>query len=336
MSRQASATVIGGFVLGALFLGIGILIYLGSIKFGEKEEFIIYFDEPVAGLDIGSPVKFRGVAIGRVTKIYIRFNQSKENDHIPVIVQIDFKLLNSSLPIEDNTQNGNGFKRFAALGYRAQLVNDNFITGLKYIEIDTVEAETTPIYVQQEAIYNEIPSRPSLPAAVGQTVEEALVRFGGLQIQEINDALLGVLSMTHEGLEQLDFAALSDSIIRSADSATELMRSEKLQESIDNFSESLTESRSLAVKLNANVDTVLVEARKTNKELQRTLGRLANAADQFTHILSSDSTFRHEMEMTLQEITEASQTLRFFFDYLERNPNALLTGKRRTGPGKDQ
>lgn len=335
MSRQASATVIGGFVLGALFLGIGLLIYFGSVKFGATGEFIIYFDEPVAGLDIGSPVKFRGVLIGRVTKIYIRFNQSKEDDHIPVIVQINYDLLNSSLPSEDNTQDKKSFERFADLGYRAQLVNDNFITGLKYIEIDTVEVETVLTYVQQEAIYKEIPSRLSLPAAVGKTVEEALVHFGALQVQEINDALLGVLATTQEGLEQFDFAALNNSIIRSADSVTDLMESEKLHEVIDEFSKSLADSRLLATKLNAKTDAILTEARKTNEELQKTLGRLADAADQFTHVLSSDSTFRHEMETTLQEITEASQTVRFFFDYLERNPNALLTGKKRTRPGEE-
>ena len=336
MSRQANATIIGAFVLTALVLGVGVVAFFGSFKLGDEEEFIIYFDEPVGGLDIGSPVKFRGVSIGRVNKIFIRYNQSEEADHIPVIVQIDVNLLNSSLPIEMDIRNEETFQRFADLGYRAQLVNDNLITGLKYIEIDILEDAEPANFVQKEAIYREIPSRPSLPAAVGQTVEEALVRFGALHIHEINDALLGVLAKTEEGLDELDFAALNQSIIGGVDSVTELINSERLQGAIDEFSSSLVESRNLAAKLNSKVDAILVEARRTNEELQKTLGRLAEAADQFNHVLSSDSSLRHELETALGEIAEASHALRFFFDYLERNPNSLLTGKKPPKPGMEQ
>ena len=336
MSRQANATIIGAFVLIALVLGVGVVVFLGSFKLRDEEAFIIYFDEPVDGLDIGSPVKYRGVSIGRVTKIYIRFNQSEENEHIPVIVEIDANLFNSSLPIEVDIRNEETFQRFADLGYRAQLANDNFITGLKHIEIDVVEDTESANFIQKEAIYKEIPSRPSLPAAVSQTMEEMLVHLDALQIQEINDALLGVLTKTQEGLDEMDFAALNESIIRGADSASELMSSERLQGAIDKFSESLTEYRNLAAKLNTKVDTILVEARRTNEELQKTLGRLAVAADQFTHVLSSDSSFRRELETALEEIAEASQASRFFFDYLERNPNSLLTGKKRPKQGEEQ
>lgn len=332
MSRQANATMIGAFVLFALVLGVGVVAFLGSFNLGDEEEFIIYFDEPVDGLEIGSPVKFRGVSIGRVTKIHIRFNQRGEDEHIPVIVEIDVDLFNSALPIEVDIRDEETFQRFADLGYRAQLESDNLITGLKHIEIDVVKDTEPAEFIQKEAIYKEIPSRPSLPAAVSQTMEEALVRLSALQIQEINDAVLRVLAKLQEGLDEMDFAVLNESIIRGADSAAELMSSERLHGAIDKFSESLTEYRILAAKLNTKVDTILFEASRTNEELQKTLVRLTEAADQFTHVLSSDSSFRHELEAALEEIAEASQALRFFFDYLERNPNSLLTGKKQLEP----
>jgi paraquat-inducible protein B len=40
-----------------------------------------------------------------------------------------------------------------------------------------------------------------------------------------------------------------------------------------------------------------------------------------------------EAVRTLQQVTETAESLQQLADFLERNPNALITGKRR--PGKE-
>jgi paraquat-inducible protein B len=48
---------------------------------------------------------------------------------------------------------------------------------------------------------------------------------------------------------------------------------------------------------------------------------------QTTQMLEPDSSLRYELENTLRELGRAAQSVRQFSDYLERNPNALLTGR---------
>ena len=72
MAKQASKMMIGVFLIIALFLLVASLVLFGSGKFFTKtQKFVLYFNEPVKGLDVGSPVLFQGVAVGSVKSIDI-------------------------------------------------------------------------------------------------------------------------------------------------------------------------------------------------------------------------------------------------------------------------
>src|SRR5919201_6783238 len=61
---------IGVFVITAIVIGVIGVVVLGGGKFFQKTNIIeTYIDESVQGLDIGSPVKFRGVPVGNVEQI---------------------------------------------------------------------------------------------------------------------------------------------------------------------------------------------------------------------------------------------------------------------------
>ena len=66
MSKGANKTVIGAFVLGAVALVVIAVVIFGSGKFFKTTQlYEAYFDGSVQGLDVGSPVMFRGVKIAR-------------------------------------------------------------------------------------------------------------------------------------------------------------------------------------------------------------------------------------------------------------------------------
>src|SRR5262249_3486758 len=48
-------------------------------------------------------------------------------------------------------------------------------------------------------------------------------------------------------------------------------------------------------------------------------------------MVGPDSALRYDLATLLQELTRTSRSLRTLSDYLERNPNALLFGKGRSG-----
>ena len=78
MSTKVSKTAIGAFVLGAIVLLVAGVLVLGAGKFFTTEHtYITYFDGSVKGLNVGSPVTFRGVKIGAVNDISITADPAK-------------------------------------------------------------------------------------------------------------------------------------------------------------------------------------------------------------------------------------------------------------------
>src|SRR5262249_4863115 len=83
MTEEARYRRLGVFVFVALALSIGVLFLLGGRSlFQPTFVFETYFNDSVAGLEIGAPVRFRGVPLGQVTEI---LPSSMEYEaHVPV------------------------------------------------------------------------------------------------------------------------------------------------------------------------------------------------------------------------------------------------------------
>ena len=90
MSKKANPTLVGTFVLIAIALTVAAIIIIGNIKFKDnKFRCVAFFTGSLYGLDIGAPVTFRGVTIGRVKEIRINFDKEQNNYIIPVHVDIE-------------------------------------------------------------------------------------------------------------------------------------------------------------------------------------------------------------------------------------------------------
>ena len=328
MSKTASPLAVGIFVLGAGVLVVAGLIFFGSYKFfSQSLDVVCYFDEPVSGLDVGSPVKFRGVPVGTVKKIYIRFNQGDETDHIPVIIELDVTLLNSSLGVDIRIQDEETFAAIVNAGYRAQLVTTSFITGLRDIEIDIHEDAGFPRFFQVEKIYKELPTISSLTAALGQSLDEMLAQLANVDVQAINDNLIGVLKRAREGLDEMNFRRLNDSIAEAAEFARDLLQSPKVQEAMDNINSTLIEYEGLTQDIRGKIDPVLAKAKETNEQLQSTLQSVREVSAKVDLMLAPESTFRYQLDRSLLELEETLEAVRLLVESLERSPRSLLTGK---------
>ncbi len=90
MKTKLSPAVVGAFVLGAFAIGIIALLALGSLSlFSKPERFMVYFDEAISGLDEGSPVKLRGVRVGHVVGISIRYDQATGKSLAAVLCELN-------------------------------------------------------------------------------------------------------------------------------------------------------------------------------------------------------------------------------------------------------
>ena len=84
MSKKANPTTIGVFIVLGLALGVGGLLTFSSSKlFTRTHDCILYFNEALNGLNEGAPVKYRGVRIGSVKRVMVRFNQATNDYAMP-------------------------------------------------------------------------------------------------------------------------------------------------------------------------------------------------------------------------------------------------------------
>jgi paraquat-inducible protein B len=84
--------------------------------------------------------------------------------------------------------------------------------------------------------------------------------------------------------------------------------------------------QALVARLDTQVEPVRIE-------LVRTLRSFHDAAESVRKLLGPQSGLGEEAARMLQQVTETAESLQRLADFLERNPNALITGKKR--PGKE-
>ncbi len=170
MSKGASKTLIGGFVVGGVALLLVAVLLFGSGKlFSKQVKLVLFFEESVSGLSLGAPVVFRGVTIGSVVAVEL-WNYPKElKVLIPVYIQVDpgrFKVMGEEHQSIDMT-----FKRQIERGLRAQIKMQSLVTGQLMIYADYFPGKPIRL-VGAEKRYPEIPTIPSGTEEIMKALEK--------------------------------------------------------------------------------------------------------------------------------------------------------------------
>lgn len=132
----------GLFMIAGLALAVTAVIWLGMSDYLEKGRiYVSYFDESVQGLDKDSPVKYRGVAIGRVKSVGL----APDATLIEVVLTIE-----RDVKLEPDM-----FAQLKSVG----------ITGIMFIEIDR-KKEGEPDYRQTLSFRSDYPVIITKPSGV--------------------------------------------------------------------------------------------------------------------------------------------------------------------------
>lgn len=318
MAKQANRMMIGGFVVLAVIIMAASLVVFGSGKFFQKtNKYILYFDEPVNGLSVGSPVLFQGVQVGSVTSITLQADLAKMKTQIPVLIEI--------YPDRWKVRTGErNYRKVASklieMGLRAQLITQSFITGQLMIQLDFYP-EGTVCYApaQLDKDYTDLVVIPTCPSTAAKFAN---------------------------ALEKLNLKQLEDHLESTLAGVDRLVNNPDLTASIRALKDTLQDAAKLVTKVDRQVDPVANDVKKTVKEFGKLAGnvdaRVGGVATGFDKtmstargILSPDSPLIVDLENTLQEISAMSRSIRQLTNYLDQHPEALIRGKGKPG-GKEQ
>lgn len=327
MSKQASRTVIGTFVLGAIAL-----IVLGVIVFGSDKFFrnafkdVMFFEGSVKGLQIGAPVMFRGVEIGHVTNIVMEVNAKDLTAFIPVYTEI---YPGKIVPIGDNNIYDQGYlQALINKGLRAQLQLQSFVTGQLVVNLDFYP--DTPIkLVGLEKKYHEIPTIPS-------NLEQLTKRIEELPINEIADRLNETLAGINKLVNSRDLQAsigLLNQLLKDSDGLVKNLAAEVRPLASDLRGTTSAARAAFAqtektLKFDEGVPGQIASSiKETLSAANATLQETRKAVENINRVAVQNADFGYEIGRTLEQIAELSRSIRVLADYLDRHPEALLHGK---------
>jgi ABC-type transporter Mla subunit MlaD len=211
---------VGLLVATGLGVAVALVLFLGGNRIRNGQVFESYFQETVQGLEVGAPVKFRGVSLGEVTEIGLVSAIYKELD----IRRATYRLVYVRYIIDlSRTGRPAGLDTAVSGGLRARLASQG-ITGLAYIELDFVDPEKFPIAsVPWTPRYDVIPSVPSTLAKVQDAAETLLAHINAVDLvgistsaQRLLDELRGQLAEGGNAQQALSGAAALMTTAREA------------------------------------------------------------------------------------------------------------------------
>ena len=312
--------VVGGFILGALALGVTGILFFGGVRwFGTSARVVVFFPETVANLEVGAPVTFHGVRIGSVESITVYYSARTMTARIPVYLQIE-----TSRVIWDGKRfSAAEGEQMAQAGLRAQLALQSLITGQQRVDLEFRPDTPARLVGGIEGV----PEIPAIPSELG----ELRSQLTGLQLRELTDRAQRTLASLERLANHLDAAVdpLTEGVQRTANAATHTLQTadvavRRLQ---SDASVALHELDGLLVAVHKQVDVRGGELSHTLAAVDRSMHQAEVLLDSLNGMAEPSSQFRGDLQATVRDLAASASSLRNFAETIERNPNALLMGR---------
>lgn len=316
---KSKSVVIGAFIAGAILLVfIALLFFSGGQLFSHKERVIMYFTGSIQGLQVGAPIKLKGVVLGEITEIQINFQSDDKNVLTAVTADLALQRINRKGGDVDREF----FEEAITRGLRAQLSYQSFLTGLLYVELDFFPDTPSQIYGFQNALL-ELPT-------VGTEFEEIAKTLQDLNIKGVIDNLEKLSANIAKLVESGAVEETLGSVKHAADSIDQTAIN--VRTDMNNISQGLNKTTSeltvLLKSLNQQAPAITNNLNQTLILLQQSLDQFNSTAQSIDTTFAEDSPLVYQLNLTLKDVSRSANALRNLSDTLDQQPESLLRGKK--------
>jgi ABC-type transporter Mla subunit MlaD len=306
--RKANPALIGVFVLGAVVLAVAAVVLLGSGRFfSPRQAFVCFFTGSLDGLNPGAPVKFRGVQIGEVTKMLLRYGEQSDDlnlARLPVFIEIDQKRLVQLGSTRAVGVNREGLEELIKLGLRARLETQSLVTGVLYVGLDLSPDTPAVRVLPPDGSDLEIPT-------VATTLEQVFASFQKVM----------------KRVDALDIEALVASVRDAFEGVDKLVRSPEVDRTVVELHQTLASIHRVTGALEPEVQPTMKDLRAALVEAKRSLDTLNGTLVSVRGLLEPNAPLVVDVGRTLAEVGDAANSVRTLADDLDRKPNALIMGR---------
>jgi paraquat-inducible protein B len=303
---------------------------------GPHLNYLTYFPGPLGGLKPGTPVQMKGVQVGRVREVRLRYVAATASLETPVMLEIDPRLLefevNASTTREELRERMNdALSKLINKGMRATLATSLVLPGASAVSLETVAPRGTGRLVVEN-------NPPIIPAAEGGdgiaaamgAITDVANRIRNLPIEEIS----GHLRSTARRLDSLVGDPRLDSSLQRLDNS--LAQLEKVANTAGNNAgpivDSIRNAADSAENAAKTIETTAGTAAQNVEPIVRSLRNAAASAEAAAksaeQLVGTSQKQNYDIAELIRELTRAAEAVRALASYLTENPDSLIKGRR--------
>ncbi len=313
---------LGIFVVAGAILLLATVAVLGALSmYKEVGLYVSYFDESVQGLDVGSPIKFRGVTIGTVGRIEV----ASDHRHVEVESELGVKELTrlglDIAPSPKRLLHLEPRKLEMAPDLRLQLASSG-LTGVKFLQLDFFDVTAYPPPVLPFAVpENYIPTAPSMM----KNLEDSITRMANT-LPEITDKASAILSQINIIVAEVSDLQVPAQIATALEAANDLIATaQKRLGQVDTQGISDEAKRTMA-SLTAAVDRVDGLLARLERE-DGLLARVEHIGSSVGDLLRGARGAGGQVVDTLGSLQSVARSIRKLTEALEQDPDMLVKGR---------
>lgn len=280
---------------------------VGELRFQERIPYVIEVDGSVRGLAADAPVELRGIRVGSVDRIALVPDFASGRAAIRIFIDLEPERFAETLgeaagevPEEHYAVTAAAVER----GLRAQLRTGNILTGDLFVDLDFYP-EAAPAQLETVAGIPRIPAVPTNLEALTATVSGLLDRLASLPLEEIGARLA-----------------------RTAAEIEALATSPEISAGVADIAAVGGELRQMVAEMGAAIGPLADTVTGTLASVRLTVAQAERTMRQIDQLLGEGSTTRYQVDRVLQELSSAARSIRGFAETLERDPSAVLRGRR--------
>ena len=319
MASQKTKFIVGLFLVCGIGIALLAFIWLGMSRYFEKGRYYVtYFNESVQGLDKDSPVKYRGVSVGRVHSI---------------IVAPDSKLVKVVLKIETGmVLDTNLVAQLKSVG----------ITGSVFVELDQKLKDepdrSPPLSFPSE--YPIVASKPSELGEILRGIDDILKNIKAVDLEGISAKIKSNLDTIETTVQEANVKGISRKAESSLDQLNRILNGPQWDKMLASTQETIQAANEFFVKGNAtlthaenafaqargiiadNEQTIREALENVNKVIEKTASLATGTDEAFSHL-------RQNLLVSAQNLERASENLNRFLEVLADQPSQLILGEPR-------
>jgi paraquat-inducible protein B len=167
----------------------------------------------------------------------------------------------------------------------------------------------------------EIPTRPT-------DIQQLMQNLAHVDFKGLEDRLSTLITNLDFAVVSLNLGQMSGRITNLLASLNRVASSPEITNTLGSIQRTMGEYQLLAEKLNSRVDPLVADVTNTLAQANQTLALLRGAVKDLSGMLAPDSPLQNDLSLALQQLAGASQSVATLAEFLERHPNALITGRQ--------